>query len=95
MNKLQKRVTEIVEENGGKDFANDVLQYGCQSGLVGELIYYNDTHKWYDEFYNEIEELREEYEEMLGEPLQAKGDLKNWFAWFSFEETVRKLYDDN
>jgi len=93
MNLLEKRVQEIIEENGGMDFAKDVLQHGCQSGTVSELIYYKDTHKWYDEFYDEIEELREELENSLGEPLKVNGDLKNWYAWLGFEETTRKLYD--
>jgi hypothetical protein len=72
-------------------FFNDLLQYGCQSGMIGSLIYYNDTRKFYDTHYDEIEELRCEFEEMLGEALKPQGDLKNWYAWFGFEETARQL----
>jgi hypothetical protein len=57
------------------------------------LIYYKDTHEWFDTYYDEIMELVEEYEEMLGEKLNWEGDMKNWFAWFSFEEATRKLYE--
>jgi len=93
MNKLERKVLQIVEENGGQQFAEDILQYGCQSGIVPELVYYNQTHEWFDTYYDEIMELIEEFEKETGEKPRWEGDLKNWFAWFSFEETVRKLYE--
>lgn len=93
MNALQERVKEIVEENGGREFAKEVLQYGCQSGAVGELIYYKDTHDWFDTYYSEIMELVDELESEMGEKLHHKDDMKNWYAWLSFEETTRKLYN--
>lgn len=93
MNKLEKRVNEIIEENLQENptWVDDLMSHGCVSGMVGELIYYHQTHEWFDTYYEEIMELVEEYEEMLGEKLQWQGDMKNWFAWFSFEETARKL----
>lgn len=72
-------------------FFSDLQQHGCQSGMVGSLIYYHDTHTFYDKHYDEIEQLRHELEEALGESLQPKGDLKNWFAWMAFEETAHKI----
>jgi hypothetical protein len=93
MNELQKKVQEIIEENGGQDFANDVMTHGCVSGVVTELITYSQTHEWFDRYYDEIMEMVEEYEEMTGEKLHWDGDLKNWFAWFSFEETTFRLYN--
>ena len=77
-----------------ESFFTDLLQHGCISGMVGRLIYYSDTHKFYDKYYNEIEEIRYELEESLGESLQPKGDLKNWFAWLGFEETARKIAEE-
>ena len=35
----------------------DVLHYGCQSGIVGELIYYSDTVRFYKQYRQEINEL--------------------------------------
>jgi len=74
-----------------KDWFNDLLTHGCVSGMIGGLVYYCDTHKFYDTHYDEIEELRDEYEDSFGESLKVDGDLKNWFAWFAYEETARKL----
>lgn len=92
MNNLQQAVKDIIEDNGGVEFAEEVLKYGCQSGIVTELINYNDTHRWFDTYYEEIMELKEHFEDMTGETLFHQGDLKNWYAWFSFEETVLQQY---
>lgn len=75
-------------------FFADLLHHGCQSGMIGTLIYYHDTHAFYDAHYQEIEELRYELEETFGEPLKPQGDLKNWYAWLAFEETARKIVDE-
>lgn len=77
-----------------KSHMKDILHYGCVSGTVGHLIYYHDTYKFFDEYYEEIEELRQEYEEELGESLKIENDLKNTLAWFGFEETVRRVADE-
>lgn len=98
MTELKRAVQAIIDEQGDKDeqktYMKDVMQHGCVSGMVGELIYYNDTHKWYDTYYADIEELREELEDSMGESLKPDGDLKNWFAWLSFEETLRAIYEE-
>jgi hypothetical protein len=95
MNNLQMKVKSIIERELEENprFTDEVLEHGCQSGIVSELIYTVDTHKWFDSYYEDIMELVEEYEESTGEQLRWSGDLKNWFAWFSFEETVRQLTD--
>ena len=77
-----------------ENFFTDLLIHGCQSGMVSKLVYYSDTHKFYDSHYDEIETLREELEDSLGEPLHPKGDLKNWFAWMAFEETARTIAEE-
>jgi hypothetical protein len=84
---------EALEHDDIASFFSDLLSHGCQSGMVGKLIYYTDTHAFYDRYYDEIETLREEMETDFGEPLHPRGDLKNWYAWMAFEETARKMAD--
>lgn len=72
-------------------FFSDLLQHGCISGMVGSLIYYTDTHKFFDTHYDEIEALRSEYQDNIGEPLEIKNNLKNFLAWFAFEETAYQM----
>ena len=82
---------EALEHEDPQTFFKDLLQHGCISGMVTKLIYYKDTHDFYDKHYTEIEELREEYEESTGECLPIKNDLKNFLAWFAFEQVAYRL----
>lgn len=74
-------------------FFEDLLNHGCVSGMVTSLIYYTDTHSFFDNYYDEIEELRYEYQQSTGLPLSIENDLKNDLAWFAFEETARRMYE--
>ena len=35
--------------------------------------------------------MRDRWEDSGGEPLVINGDLKNFFAWFAFEETAYQM----
>ena len=76
------------------DFFDDLFRYGCISGMVSELVYYVDTHKFYDTHYTEIEELREAYETQTGQALTIDGDLKNFMSWFAFETVAYNLTNE-
>jgi hypothetical protein len=69
----------------------DLACHGCQSGMISSLIYYADTHRFFDAFYSEIEAMRDAIEDEMGEPLTVRGDLKNGLAWFAFEETALRM----
>jgi len=71
-----------------RDFFSLLFKIGCVSGMVNSLIWYTDTHAFFDTHYDQIEELREEYKESVGEPMKIKGDLKNDLAWFAFEQVA-------
>lgn len=95
-NNLTKHVAEYVLEDYKTDeeikgFFNDLSYSGCQSGMINHLIYYTDTKKFFDEYSSEIEDLKEELEDSMGEPLKIKGNIANWLAWFGFEETARNI----
>ena len=73
------------------DFFNDLMKYGCISGMISILIYYCDTHQFFMNHYDEIESLRYEYENATGTALKPIGDLMNWYSWFAFESVARNL----
>ncbi len=75
------------------NFFKDLLQYGCVSGVVSSLICYNQTEAFFDTHYLEIMELKTEFEESVGQPMKIPFELKNFLAWFAFEETARKLWE--
>lgn len=35
----------------------DLQRYGCVSGMITDLIYYDDTNKFYDNYKDDINEL--------------------------------------
>jgi len=55
------------------------------------LIYYADTHAFFDRHYEEIEELRIEWEASIGAPLSIQDDLRNFLAWFAFETVADEI----
>ncbi len=102
-----KKLREIIEESpdsiaavvaqdclyseNAETYLSDLLQHGCQSGIVSGLIYYTDTKDFFIRHMEEIDELRGELEDSLGEPLKIGTPAYNWLAWFGYEETARKL----
>ncbi len=91
---IQKQVaTEALAYSSDNicDFFNDLMKYGCISGMISILVYYCDTHEFFIKHYNEIASLRYEYEELNGVSLKPEGDLMNWYSWFAFETVARNL----
>lgn len=82
---------EALDYESPETFFSDLQSNGCISGMVCSLIYYKDTHAFYVKYYAEIEALRTEYEESTGEPLKISNDLKNYLAWFAFEQVAFQL----
>ena len=111
--KLDRKVTSIINqhatdyEDGVAGYINDVMYGGCQSGIVGDLVYYTDTVKFYRRHRNDIAALLKEMQESTGlsiqelfsdkfdqdDPLCFDTLNQNLLAWFGFEETARILAD--
>ncbi len=72
-------------------FFRDLANHGCISGMVSSLVWYSDTHRFFDTFYYEIMEIMENLAregikfEFTGE------DLKNRLSWLAFEEEAWKM----
>jgi hypothetical protein len=110
-NKLTKKVYNYVishwqDYDDKKNIFTDVLNYGCQSGIVGELIYYSDTMAFYKKYKDEINELLSNYMNDCGiydfkqlfrdkwddeDPLANETTNQNLLAWFGFEEALRNI----
>jgi len=68
-------------DNDIKSFFTDLASGGCVSGMVDRLIYYIDTHSFYEEHYDEIEKLRVECLNNTGSDIEVGDqDLKNKYA---------------
>lgn len=75
-------------------FFKDLLQYGCITGMVPSLVYYRDTEAFFDKYYEDIIWLKTEYEESIGQSMEIPHQVKNYLAWFAFEETARLIADE-
>jgi hypothetical protein len=91
-----------------KTWLEDLLKGGCKSGMVSELIYYDDTVKFFDDNEDDIIDLCTELTEEQGHTnllsflaslngASNVGDfrqLKNLLSWLAFEEISHRIYGE-
>ena len=78
---------QIEEYDDPEDYFEEVLKYGCVSGVVPALITYKDTEEFFDRHVDEIFDLFNEVEYR-----EINFELnRNNLAWFAFEEIVRRI----
>lgn len=107
--KLERKVINVLLDQGSSEeiesYMNDVMQHGCASGIVSELIYYRDTLAFYEKYKKDINNMLKESMEESGasspselfrewendDPLAEEESNQNLLAHFGFEETVSRL----
>jgi len=111
--KLEKATKKIILNHVEKGYVEgwfeDLFNSGCVSGMVGELIYYRDTIKFFKKHKEDITTLLYELLDSCGfvcpselfggswdkeDPLALEQTNQNLLAWFGFEETARKIAND-
>ena len=91
--KLMDEVIDIVLDEtdgtneGVKTYLENVMAYGCQSGVVSSLTYYKDTGDFFSRHFDEIFDIINENEFKL-EELSS-----NELAWLGFEYMAQQLYE--
>ena len=109
-NALTKYVCSYIISHCGKgenigEFIENILKCGCASGIVGELVSYHNTLKFYKKFQHNIVDLLNNLlcvcgcstSELFGDkwdtadPLACEEHNQNLLAWFGFEETLRNI----
>ena len=132
-NTIEKEVknwlaVKVEDDYTEKQVLEDLQHGGCISGMVGELIYYHDTCRFYNKHRQSIFALVEDFCQNTGESLKEflqhannfplskeeieresfvtgmaglirknkdlSDQIKNWFAWFGFEETAFRYYSE-
>ena len=82
-------------------FFNDLEDRGCGSGIVSSMIYCNDTHAFYDKYLDQIEDIRREYQGVIGdvffkdETTYKNISYKNDQAWFAFEKVADDIFNSS
>ena len=93
--KLTSEVIDIIldqieDYDNPKDYFEEVLNHGCISAVVPALITYKDTEEFFDRHVDEIFDLLNEIEYR-----EINFELnRNNLAWFAFEESLNRIYND-
>ena len=99
MKKESKLISEVIDiildsiedYDTPEDYFENVLNYGCASGIVPALITYKDTEEFFDRHVDEILDLLNELKEYGEIPFELN---RNNLSWFAFEEIVNRIYND-
>jgi hypothetical protein len=107
---LERSTLAIIKSNLEKgyeeSFFSDLMNHGCVSGMVGGLIYYSETTKFFTKHKDEINQMLSNTlsecglscpSELFGDKFDTDDFLcvdttnQNLLAWFAFEETARNI----
>jgi hypothetical protein len=112
-NNLKKDALQIAINNIGRYdkpemWFEDLMSHGCSSGLIGELVYYTDTVKFFEKHKEEIFELAIDESENYGSSnvfdflsglnganVGDYDQFANLMAWFAFETVIRQIYEQD
>ena len=85
---------EGIEDDEILSTVEEMVTYGCQSGIVSALITYSDTEKFFDNHANEIFELIEDAKQEGIIDMNNFELSKNNLAWFAFETIAQEIYQE-
>lgn len=71
-----------------QSFFRDLAHYGCVTWMVWSLIYYHQTHAFFDTHYYEIMDILWDLNDQWVGITFTGEDLKNRLAWLAFEEVA-------
>jgi hypothetical protein len=87
----------LKDAEGEISYIKDVAECGCLGGNCNNLIYYEETHKFYNNYAEEIDELIErlndEMDYDIAENMKRLGqtDLRNFLAWLAYEVNAQEI----
>lgn len=81
-------VDELTKYDNPLSFFQDLQNGGCQSGMIGSLIYNSDCLACYGRHCNDMEEFREDMEDETGAPIHSSRNIPRyvWLCWLCYEE---------
>lgn len=73
-----------------RGFMEDLRSYGCTSGMIGELIYYSDTKKF---FIENMDEIQDYVNTLVQEHVYSINELDiNEISWIVFESISNEFF---
>lgn len=77
-----------------KSYLEDLQNGGCMSGMISEFIYHSDCKEFYIQHLDNLENIKDEIEDALGEPVKNSHRLPHYtfMCWLCFEEYCYDIY---
>ena len=91
---IMDQVDGLEKDNEIFSAVEEIVTYGCQSGIVSALITYSDTELFFDKHANEIFELVEDIKQEGIIDMNNFTLSKNNLAWFAFETIAQEIYQE-
>lgn len=91
---IKSVVAKDALDNGDEaiTYLTNVCNHGGVSGSIRGLVYYADTHAFYNAHADECDEVLESIEDNTGEGFKFNGqDVRNTLAWLAYEEKAREV----
>lgn len=87
---------KIADYEDPKSFFEDLQYGGCISGMISEFIYNADCKKFYIEHIDDLEWMRKDMEDGLGEAIKNRHDFPHYvfMCHLCFEEYCYNLYNN-
>lgn len=71
------------------------VNHGCQTGVIGKLIYHSDCKKFFIRFLDDISDFVIDLEGNIGSAVENKQGLPiyTFYAWLAYEEVAYNIYN--
>lgn len=87
---LVNHIEECENFEDVRRFMEDLRSYGCVSGMIGELIYYSDTKKF---FIENLDEIQDYLNDLIQEHVYSVGEFDfNEIVWVVFESIANEYF---
>ena len=87
---LENHIEDCENFEEVRGFMEDLRSNGCVSGMIGELIYYSDTKKF---FIENIDEIQDYVNKLMLEHVYSINELDiNEISWIVFESIANEYF---
>ena len=87
---------KLQDYDSPQNFFEDLQQGGCLSGLINEFIYNKDCKDFYIKHIDDMEFMREDIEDNIGEAIKNRHKLPHYvfMCHLCFEEYTYRIYNE-
>ena len=89
---IMDQAEELDNDNEVLELVKEIVNYGCQSGIVASLVYYKDTEAFFNRHVDEILELIEDAKQTMD--MNYIEFSRNNLSWFAFEIIAQEIYHE-